>query len=95
MGSRRPCHILLLSLSNVLLFISGRDHNPSWDHSEPRNVHALVAIFGYHLLFDLAFLVMGYLATAMALRWRQHDRVEFKPLINDDSDSEETLLSKV
>ena len=49
-----------LNTNNAACFISGGKPNPKWDRTDHGNVEFMVACFGYHLIFNLMFMVIIY-----------------------------------
>jgi len=68
---------------------TGRTPNPRWDQHDERNMSAIVAIFGFHLIANLCFITVGYLAVYVVLRLRGEGRCQFKPLLNKEPIEEE------
>jgi hypothetical protein len=69
---------------------SGSDMNPAWSQADDRNVHAIVAFFGFHLILHMFTIPLCYLAIYFLL-WavKREGRNQFKPLLNkiDDTDT--------
>ncbi len=69
--------------------------NPDWDRSDHRNVHALIAIFGFHcvlhiasisivylLVYGIVWVLQGGRVAMPAMPWRKttSDNESYKPL---------------
>jgi len=69
---------------------TGSTPNPRWNRSDDRNVHFLVALFGFHLILQLMTLTVGYLISYVAVRSRVRRRdvnlAQLQPLLLDKTD---------
>jgi hypothetical protein len=62
------------------VFFSGADANPNWDQKDERNTHAMVAYFGFHLIFNILLVTAFYLGSLVCLRLRGEKTYKFEPL---------------
>lgn len=58
------CRLFLFML---FVFLLGSAQNPNWDRSDHRNVHFVIALFGYHLIINFIFMVTFYAVLYMLL----------------------------
>lgn len=72
----------------MAICIPGNHPNPNWDRTDARNVHFMVACFGFHLCLNLVTVVVFYVITTIVLRVRgyQNEAKQFKPLLQDEDE---------
>lgn len=65
----------------------GSDLNPKWDQTDVRNVHFLVATFGYHMILNMVVVTVTYLLCYFYMRIvRGEGSRQFTLLVNDCTD---------
>ncbi len=68
----------MYTTTNVASFVSGGTPNPNWDRSNHENVEFMTACFGYHLILNLAFMVITYYIIFLLLRRKSKENFLYK-----------------
>ena len=72
---------LIFYCCSFLFHLAGSRTNPAWDHYDERNVHFLVALFGFHMCGNLIFIMVAYLGTYAFVKMRGAIKGSKKPMV--------------
>ena len=77
----------------TFLLISATIGNPDWDQNDHRNIHAMTAALGAHLVLNLVIMMMIYTGIYLVMRLlgKTGESYEYKPV--EDSETKEDYVA--